>query len=227
MMPMDEFNQPLNSKEIKRLERFFEDGHGLLNPMANLSEIDGYTAALCCLPDALSYSQWVKWVWDTKRGRAKPKLNPNKDIQAIDSLLNRHKNSVLQAMIAKTYLPITYEADDLDSDWSNGVEDWCRGFVRGMSLNKPVWRSAGHFTPENLAPIFENDEEHTDEAEFYLGDFELFGEQHDFVDLTAEFFADKVFHLYSVIQGDPNQLRLPGFNVKLATKEMPSVELRT
>jgi uncharacterized protein YecA (UPF0149 family) len=60
---------PLTDREIKELHAFLLAEDSLENPM-DFYTFDGFICAVLSGPNTIMPSEWLRWVWDQKEGRA-------------------------------------------------------------------------------------------------------------------------------------------------------------
>ena len=132
--------QPLSDREIEQLEQFLLDDDDLDEPM-DVSTLDGYLCAVLSGPKLIMPSEWMCWVWDMERGEQAPKFRNEKQAQRILSLLMRHANDIAGTL---TYSPEDYEPLFYERETDEGtvsiIDEWCVGYVKGISLDTAGWQ---------------------------------------------------------------------------------------
>lgn len=132
--------RPLFEREIEQLDKFLSADDDLEAPM-DVSTLDGYLCAVLSGPNLIMPSEWMRWVWDMDYGEQAPTFRNDKQAQRIVNLLMRHANDIADAL---TYAPQDYEPmffeHEADGRTVLVVDEWCCGYVKGMSLDLTGWQ---------------------------------------------------------------------------------------
>lgn len=145
---------PLSDEEIEELDDFLLDAQGIDESM-NVSMLDGFLTALICAPKLILPSEWMRWVWDTEHGKDSPNFSSEDEAGRILSMLMRHMNDITRTL---SQAPEYYEPLLLENI-NNGnpipiLDEWCMGFVKGMSLDEEGWSDIAVANPHWLSTIF-------------------------------------------------------------------------
>jgi len=145
---------PLSDEEIEELDDFLLDAEGIDESM-NVSMLDGFLTALICAPKLILPSEWMRWVWDTEHGKDSPNFSSEDEAGRILSMLMRHMNDITRTL---SQAPEYYEPLLLENI-NNGnpipiLDEWCMGFVKGMSLDEEGWSDIAVANPQWLSTIF-------------------------------------------------------------------------
>ena len=145
---------PLSDEEIEELDDFLLDSEGIDESM-NVSMLDGFLTALICAPKLILPSEWMRWVWDTEHGKNSPNFSSEDEAGRILSMLMRHMNDITRTL---SQAPEYYEPLLLENI-NNGnpipiLDEWCMGFVKGMSLDEEGWSDIAVANPQWLSTIF-------------------------------------------------------------------------
>src|SRR6476620_2003657 len=144
---------PLSVKEIAELDGFLLDAEALEEAM-DVCTLDGFLCAVLSGPKLILPSEWMRWVWDMEAGERAPEFKSEKQAQRIVGLLMRHANDIALTLSND---PAHYEP--LFSQNHTGdkvvtiVDEWCCGYVKGMSIDEKGWRPLREAHPEWLEPI--------------------------------------------------------------------------
>lgn len=154
---MTELNQPLSDAELDRLDRFLlerideeaeteDQDEGVID----LSTLDGMFTALVSSPVMIPPSQWLPAVW----GDFEPVWDEMEDFQEIFSLLVRHMNAIVGILTnePEAFEPLFLGREAEGKSWLI-VDEWCEGYVRGVSLAGAAWAAGGEEVKMLLAPI--------------------------------------------------------------------------
>jgi uncharacterized protein len=140
--------KPLSEREIRQLEKFLMDRDDLDAPM-DISTLDGYLCAVLSGPNVIMPSQWMRWVWDMEHGEQSPAFRNEKQAQRILELLMRHANGIAGML---TYAPGDFEPlfyeHKTEGDTVTIVDEWCGGYVKGMSLDPAGWQPVKDAHPQ-------------------------------------------------------------------------------
>jgi uncharacterized protein len=144
---------PLSDEEIEELDDFLLDAEGIDESM-NVSMLDGFLTALICAPKLILPSEWMRWVWDTEHGKDSPNFSSEDEAGRILSMLMRHMNDITRTL---SQAPEYYEPLLLENI-NNGnpipiLDEWCMGFVKGMSLDEEGWADVAVTNPQWLSTI--------------------------------------------------------------------------
>ena len=144
----------LSDEEIEELDDFLLDAEGIDESM-NVSMLDGFLTALICAPKLILPSEWMRWVWDTEHGKDSPNFSSEDEAGCILSMLMRHMNDITRTL---SQAPEYYEPLLLENI-NNGnpipiLDEWCMGFVKGMSLDEEGWSDIAVANPQWLSTIF-------------------------------------------------------------------------
>ena len=145
---------PLSDEEIEELDDFLLDAQGIDESM-NVSMLDGFLTALICAPKLILPREWMRWVWDTEHGKDSPNFSSEDEAGRILSMLMRHMNDITRTL---SQAPEYYEPLLLENI-NNGnpipiLDEWCMGFVKGMSLDEEGWSDIAVANPQWLSTIF-------------------------------------------------------------------------
>ncbi len=145
---------PLSDEEIEELDDFLLDTDGIDESM-NVSMLDGFLTAIICGPKLILPSEWTRWVWDTEHGKDTPNFSSIDEASRILGMLTRHFNDIISTLerIPEHYEPLLLE------NINNGnpipiLDEWCMGFVKGMSLDQDAWTDIAKAHPDWVSTIF-------------------------------------------------------------------------
>ena len=154
---MNDLNHPLSDAEIDllddflldRVPEFASDGYndeGILD----ISELDGFFTAILCGPEMITPSEWLPAVW----GEFEPEWKDEGEFRKILGLLLRHMNSIAGMLMGSTenYEPLFLERVVKGKRYMV-VDEWCFGFMSGVSLAAHAWDAAGEEMTALLEPI--------------------------------------------------------------------------
>ncbi len=147
---------PLEDWEMDELDRFLlqrspegvaeEEDDGLLG----LSELDGFFTAILSGPETIPPSEWLPAVW----GSSEPAWESEQGFENIYQLMIRHYNNVADALMQPGFeFEPVFNESELDGERFLVVNDWCLGYMRGVSLSADAWDRGGDELFDLLQPI--------------------------------------------------------------------------
>jgi uncharacterized protein len=138
MRPIE--NGPLTDREIGELDAFLLDEDGLEHPM-DFYTFDGFICAVLSGPHTIMPSEWLRWVWDEKRGEQSPEFKSEKQAKRILSLLIGHANVLAFTLVhgPQHYEPCFYSRG-IDGKSVPIIDEWCCGYVKGIALDPAGWQ---------------------------------------------------------------------------------------
>ncbi len=95
------------------------------------SELDGYFAALGCAPETIMPSSWIPVIWGGDE--FSPEWESEQEFTRFSQAILAHYNSVTTDFQSDDYQPLFMEGSQNDS-LLLVVDDWCEGFLRGLTL---------------------------------------------------------------------------------------------
>jgi len=129
---------------------YYLNHYGGDDAIVNVSELEGFFTALACSPDTVMPSQWLPHIWG---GEDKmPDWEEQKEISEFHELLMQFNNDVLDQLVEGTFSPLFYEGEFQGQNVLL-VDDWCRGFLFGLSLYGPVSELDRAEIERRVAPI--------------------------------------------------------------------------
>lgn len=108
------------------IEQYGSD-HSILDS----SELDGFFAAIACSPDLIKPSSWMPALWGGEEHS--PEWESIEQATLFNQALFEHYNMVVDQLQYDLYDPLYLEATINDTDLMI-VDEWCEGFLRGLTL---------------------------------------------------------------------------------------------
>jgi uncharacterized protein len=133
----------LTNEEMDQLGKFLLDRineddvtEGRDEGILDISTLDGFMTALVSGPSVIPPSQWLPAVW----GEFEPEWESAKHFETILTLMMRHMNDIAGMLMEAPdeFEPIFMERE-VDGKLYCIVDEWCEGYLRGMSLNSKPW----------------------------------------------------------------------------------------
>ena len=126
---------PLTEEELDELDQFLMSDETPEDCM-DISMLDGFLTALAVGPTTLAPSVWMPVIWGGEMN-----WSSRERLDRITALVFRHANAVLFFLRddPESFEPLLYE--ERDGDIVVQIpEEWCSGFVQGMSLDEEAWQ---------------------------------------------------------------------------------------
>jgi uncharacterized protein len=144
---------PLSTKEIAELDKFLLDEESLEEAM-DVCTLDGFLCAVLSGPQLIAPSEWMRWVWDMKGGKQAPEFKNERQARRIIELLMRHANDIALSLSpgSGNYEPL-FSEHRVEQKTFTIIDEWCCGYVKGMSLDAKGWEPLREAHPEWLEPI--------------------------------------------------------------------------
>ncbi len=147
-----------------------DDAFGILNytllkkggddAIFDVSELDGFFAAIACAPHMLAPSSWMPMIWGG--ADQSPEWDSKQEYERFASVLFAYYNMVIGGFSDDEYEPLYLEGMQEDEPVLV-VDAWCEGFMRGLSLwADSVAEADLPLLEECIAPV-----------EFFTGAFDL------------------------------------------------------
>lgn len=114
-------------------------------------ELDGFLTAIVSGPVAVEEARWLAAIW----GAYEPPWDSAAQAQRIVALLRRH-GSAIAAVLAKSpddFQPIFGERQGDDGSTQMVVDEWCEGYLYGLSLDAEAWAAGEEELDALLLPI--------------------------------------------------------------------------
>ncbi len=154
---MKNIESQLNHEEFERLDQFLLEridqdvySEGMDEGVLNISELDGLFTAIVSGPALIAPSQWLPIVW----GDFEPEWKNEKESEEIFSLMFRHINDIAATLSEQphNFEPLFME-HLVEGKSYTIVDEWCEGYMRGVSLATIQWESGGGKMTDLLLPI--------------------------------------------------------------------------
>jgi uncharacterized protein len=146
---MMELNQRLSNAELDELDDFLS-GEAIEDTSMDLSTLEGFLTAIAIGPGTVLPSQWLRWVWDMKEGRAQAEFESEVQANRIMSLVMRYYNDVVRSFMSDSgsFEPIFWR----DAQW--GAAEWSEGFLLGFRFSEEAWSLLAAGEPAWFTPFF-------------------------------------------------------------------------
>lgn len=154
---MSENHEYMSDEDLDYLEDFLlyridedADAEGKDEGILCLSELDGFLAAIVSGPTLIPPSQWLPAVW----GDFEPEFEAEEEAHKVIMLMMEMMNSTASTLMLspEAFEPL-FEVRVIEGKEYPIVDEWCEGFMRGVSLTQAIWYSAGLEMQILLTPI--------------------------------------------------------------------------
>ena len=137
---MNEKQEYISDKEISELEDFLlerfddeEDHPDKDEGILDLSELDGYFAAIVSSPQLIPPSVWLPAMW----GDFEPNWRNKKEAEKIMGLMIAIMNSINSDFLdSKSQYQPLFEHREVEDVTYVIVDEWCFGYMRGVALSE-------------------------------------------------------------------------------------------
>jgi len=154
---MDDLFKPLIAAEMDQLDEWLlnripddVDTDDMDEGVFGFSMLDGFLTAIVSSPEVVSPSLWMSAMW----GDFDPVWGSESEMKTILPMLLRHMNSIAGMLLERTqeFEPIFRERLLGDRRYLV-VDEWCNGYMRGVSVTASDWNKGGQEIRDLLAPI--------------------------------------------------------------------------
>ena len=153
--------QPLSDAELETLHESLER-FGAKRAM-NQEELDGFLAALVCVPDDIPQCEYLREIWGD-RVVNQDAFAAEPIVQQFVHLIERHRDAIACTLQSKEVFTPLLLGDEGGVARGN---DWANGFLRGMELCREQWPALldDDENGGSLVPIFALAHEHDPDPE--------------------------------------------------------------
>jgi len=154
---MNDLFNPLNESEMEQLDEFLlnrisddVDTEGMDEGIFELSMLDGFLTAIVSSPEVVPPSLWMPAMW----GDFDPEWESEKELNTIMQMLFRHMNSITAALLdhPEEFEPM-FQERFVDGKRYLIVDEWCEGYMRGVSVTAADWSKGGEEIRSLLEPV--------------------------------------------------------------------------
>jgi uncharacterized protein len=124
--------------------------YGNDDSVLDVSELDGFFAALACSPNMIKPSQWLSAIWG---GEAlMPEWESKKAFNDFSTAIFAFYNHVMESLNTHKYEALFLEREGDEKNYLI-VDEWCDGFLRGLNLWRPMAATDATYTEECIQSI--------------------------------------------------------------------------
>lgn len=124
--------EALNEEELDYLNELLVE-YGNDDAILDVTELDGFFAALVTGPKEIPMAQWYPAIWGGTNNE--PELESEEEAEQVEQLLQRMHASLQEQLREEPedFSALFYEGD-FEGEAVTVVEEWCFGFMRGVKL---------------------------------------------------------------------------------------------
>jgi uncharacterized protein len=142
--------QKPGSDDILEVLDFYLMHYGHDNSILDVSELDGFFAALACAPDTIMPSRWMPAIWG---GEAlAPEWQNQKEFIEFSHAAFTLYNHVMHCLNEDDFQALFLEREVEGKNYTI-VDEWCNGFLRGLNLWEPLAAADAALTEECIQPL--------------------------------------------------------------------------
>jgi uncharacterized protein len=147
--PLDALEKP-ESDDVLDTLNFYLMRHGHDDSILDVSELDGFFAALACAPDTILPSRWMPAIWGGED--LAPAWEDQEEFEDFTRAAFVLYNQVMQDMNEDDYVALFLEHEATGKTYTI-VDEWCEGFLRGVNLWETLTATDSAVTEECIQPI--------------------------------------------------------------------------
>ncbi len=147
--PIDALEKPEPDDVFETLN-FYLLRYGHDDSILDVSELDGFFAALACAPDTILPSRWMPAIWGGQD--QSPAWSDKQEIDDFTHAVFALYNQVMQSMNEDDYAALFLEREVEGKTYTN-VDEWCEGFLRGVNLWDTLTAADTIVTEQSIRPI--------------------------------------------------------------------------
>lgn len=155
---VNEYDDPLNQEELEALDELlltFAEEHEAatgedLESILSVSELDGFMTAVVGGPEEIEAAEWFAAIFSG----APPDFESDQRVQRLFALVARHARNI-DAILAdnpEEFEPL-FSYEEVDGVEVEMPDEWCMGYLRGVSLRGEQWERLWDDDPEALTAI--------------------------------------------------------------------------
>jgi len=157
-MLQDSEDDPLSQAELEELDELLllyaeqqeADSEEELDSILSASELDGFMTAIASGPEEIEAAEWFPAIFSGDP----PDFEADVKVQYLFTLLMRHLNNI-EALLdedAEQFEPM-FGIREIDGVDVEVPDEWCMGYLRGISLRGEQWEALWDDQPEALTTI--------------------------------------------------------------------------
>lgn len=145
-----EIPKPPDNASILELLEYYLMRYGHDDAILGVSELDGFCAALACAPDTIIPSRWFPAIWGGPD--LEPEWRGEAEFTEFSQAAFTFYNQVMHFFDEGNFEAIFLERKAEGKTYTI-VDEWCEGFLRGLSLWGPLSTADTAMTEECIRPL--------------------------------------------------------------------------
>jgi len=142
--------QKPDNDDILEVIDYYLMQYGNDDSILDVSELNGFFAALACAPDTIVPSRWMPAIWG---GEAlAPEWQNKKEFEEFSQAVFTFYNHVMRSLNDNNFEALFLEREMEDKTYTI-VDEWCNGFLSGLNLWGPQASMDAVFTEECIQSI--------------------------------------------------------------------------
>ncbi len=141
---------PADSDDLYAVVDYYLDRYGNDDSVLNCTELDGYFAAIACAPQLVRPSRWLPALWGGED--LSPAWESMDEANEFISIAMSMYNNVIDDLNQDNFQPLFLESDVKGRTYTI-VDEWCHGFLRGVSLWGGLNKDDKSVLEQSLIPI--------------------------------------------------------------------------
>lgn len=142
--------QKPGSDDIIEVLDYYLTHYGHDDSILDVSELDGFFAALACAPDTIMPSQWMTAIWGGES--LAPEWKSQAEFTKFSQAAFTFYNHVMHCFNEDNFEALFLERK-VDGKTHTIVDEWCNGFLRGLNLWGPLSAADAALTEECIQPL--------------------------------------------------------------------------
>lgn len=154
----EQLDEPLTQAELEELdeilltlaEKYEADTGNDLESILSVSELDGFLTAIASGPEEIDAPEWFAAIFSGEP----PDIEADEKMQHMFALILRHLYNI-EAILAddpEEFEPL-FGYQEIDGVEVDMPDEWCMGYLRGVSLRGELWEPLWDDEPEALTAI--------------------------------------------------------------------------
>jgi len=126
------------------------DKYGNEQSILDVSELDGFVAAVCSSPEEIPISDWMPTVWGGEENT--PEWQSEQEINDFVNTFITYYSFTLQKLPENQYTPFFSDVI-LDKKEDSIADEWCFGYLKGIKLWPKLEKEKSDFLNKKLKSI--------------------------------------------------------------------------
>ena len=129
---------------------YYLSQYGNDDSILNISELDGFFAAIGCSPEVIMPSQWMPAIWGGEDNS--PNWPDKEEAQSFINVCMTYYNEIMESLHQHYYEPLFMERI-VKNKTHIVVDEWSNGFLTGVNLWQPLSATDAGFLTNAIEPM--------------------------------------------------------------------------